>query len=94
LALIPVCSGLPLALKFIRLIGPGIDSSAQRHTNALATPMPITAVLAAYNGPSVLSMKYSLLQVIRGCHVNGVRVEIRFIHLLETKFLLILQYGK
>ena len=35
---------------------------------------------------------YSQFRVIRGCHVKGVRVQIRFIHLLETEFLLILQY--
>ena len=35
---------------------------------------------------------YSQFRVIRGCHVEGVRVQIRFIHLLENEFLLILLY--
>jgi len=35
---------------------------------------------------------YSQFRVIRGCHVKRVRVQIRFIHLLEIGFLLILQY--
>jgi len=36
--------------------------------------------------------EYSQFRVIRGCHVKGVRVQIRFIHLLENEFLLILLY--
>jgi len=30
--------------------------------------------------------------VLRGCHVKGIRVKIRYFHLLEINFLLILQY--
>ena len=37
-------------------------------------------------------MTISQFRVIRGCHVKRVRVQIRFIHLLEIGFLLILQY--
>ena len=29
---------------------------------------------------------------VRGCHVKGIRVKIRYFHLLEIDFLLILQY--
>jgi len=40
----------------------------------------------------LVKFQYSQFRVIRGCHVKRVRVRIRFIHLLEAKFLLVLQY--
>ena len=33
-------------------------------------------------------------RVIRGCHIKGVRIKIRFVHLLENKILVILLYFK
>ena len=47
--------------------------------------VPLFSILASL-------ILYSQFRVIGGCHVKRVRVRIRFIHLLETKFLLVLQY--
>ena len=48
-------------------------------------------VLRAVNYRYII-VQYSQFRVIRVFYVKRVRVRIRFIHLLETKFLLVLKY--
>jgi len=63
------------------------DKNLQIYVHMLHTS--VDSLAADTDDDSTPTYKF---RVIRGCHVKRVRVRIRFIHLLEIRFLLILQY--